>query len=273
MKLAVSAIAWKPEDDAEVAAALRQAGVAGVELAPTAYWAEPLVASRDERRACGAWWRAKGFQVPAIQSLLYGHPELNLFDLEARDHFTRYLLGMLDVAVDLGARVLVFGSPKNRLRGPLPAEEAFALAVESFTTIGAEAELRGVCFCIEPNPPAYGCDFVTTAEEGAALVRAVGSPGFGLHLDTAGLHLVGADPALEVARHVSLLRHCHLSAPNLAPVGVPCGIDHAGVLAALDAGAYQGWVSIEMRSGANRDLRKRSVVAAVQAMVASGARK
>ncbi len=271
MRLAISAIAWKPEEDADVASMLRRAGVAGVELAPTAYWPAPLEASREERRALGAWWRDQGLVVPALQSLLFGRPDLNLFEPQTRDAFTQYLVGMLDVAVDLGAGVLVFGSPRNRLRGALPVQEAFAVATAAFREIGAEAACRGVRLCIEPNPPAYGCDFVTTAEEGAALVRAVGSEGFGLHLDTAGLHLVGADPAGEVARHAALLRHCHLSAPSLAPVGIPCGVDHSGVIAALRAAGYPGWVSIEMRAAEDRPARLEAVAAAVEAMMTAGA--
>ena len=272
MKLAISAIAWRPEEDAEVVSVLHRTGVAGVELAPTAYWPAPLGAPREERRARGAWWQAQGFEVPALQSLLFGRPDLNLFDPAGRGAFIRYLVGMLDVAVDLGAKMLVFGSPRNRLRGSLPAEEAFELATAAFREVGAEADLRGVCLCIEPNPPAYGCDFVTTAEEGAALVQAVGSPGFGLHLDTAGIHLVGSDPSLEVARYAPLVRHCHLSAPNLAPVGEPSGVDHSGVLEALRAASYQGWVSIEMRAAADRETRIQAVAKAVRAMVAAGAR-
>jgi sugar phosphate isomerase/epimerase len=98
--------------------------------------------------------------------------------------------------------------------------------------------------CLEPNPPAYGCDWVTEVAHAVQVVDAVGSAGFGVHLDTAAMTLAGE--SADAVRAVGLCcRHFHLSAPFLHEFpGVEVG--HAEFAAALEQVHYRGWVSIEM---------------------------
>ena len=165
----------------------------------TKVWPEPLAASPEEAARYRGWWEARGIRIVALQALLYGKPGLTVFGTPAARRTTlHYLKGLIAQATRLGAEVLVFGSPGNRQRGSLPPDEARAIAVEFFRELGDNAQEHGVTFCIEPNPVEYGCDFVTTVREGIDLVDAVGRPGFGLHLDTAGMTLAG-DTAASVA--------------------------------------------------------------------------
>ncbi|MBK9519306.1 MAG: sugar phosphate isomerase/epimerase [Anaeromyxobacter sp.] len=266
MKVAVSNIAWRPADDEAVAMVMHRHGADGVELAPTAYWPDPLLVPRAERRALRQKWGGLGFPVVALQALLYGFPELQLFEVESRRTMRDRLVGMLDVAVDLGATALVFGSPKNRLKGQRTWPEALAAAVPFFRDLGTEAALRGVCLCIEPNPTAYGCDFVTSAAEGRELVETVASPGFMLHLDAAGMQLAGDEPLVEIPRSISALRHFHVSSPNLGPVEPSQGSAWSQVLGALTQADYRGYVSIEMRPATDRASRLAAVAAALDAL-------
>lgn len=113
---------------------------------------------------------------------------------------------------------MVFGSPKNRQRGEMSYAEAFDIAKEFFGEIAKVAHENGVVFCIEPNAPQYACDFVTTAREGADLVRAVNHPGLGLHLDTACMTLAGDDIAISIRENADILSHFHVSSPMLGLV-------------------------------------------------------
>lgn len=250
MRLAISNIAWTPAQDGDAAAELRAAGADAVELAPTTIWPDPLLASAADRRAVRDLWAARGFPIVALQSLVFGRPDLQLFDPGTRGELLDRLVGICEVARELGATRLVFGSPKNRLRGALSPEAAFEAAVPFFGEVGRAAEALGVVLCVEPNPVQYGCDFVTTAAEGRALVEAVASPGFGLHLDAAGMLLAGDDAPAEIARSLRLLRHVHLSAPQLGPVGAGSPVDARAIVGALARGGYDGVLSIEMRAGA-----------------------
>ena len=246
MRLAISNIGWATApDDPAVLALLRTHGVAGIDVAPTRLWPGWEGATVASARG----WRRRladaGFVVPAVQSLLYQRPDLTLFDGSAgREALIAHLAFVAELVAALGATTLVFGSPG--IRAPGPDVDAFPVAVEAFGRIGARCAELGVCLCIEPNPPAYGCSFVTTAREGRALVAAVDSPGFGLHLDAAGCHLAGEDPAGAVRDSVGVLRHMHASEPQLGHFGAPV-VDHAAVGAALRAGGYARWLSVELR--------------------------
>ena len=114
-----------------------------------------------------------------------------------------------------------------------------------FRELGVAARRHGVSFCIEPNPPQYGCDFVTTVAEGVELVDAVADDGFGLHLDSAAMHLAGDPPAASIAAAAERCKHFHVSEPFLGEVGGE-SIAHGEFARALNSANYPGWISVEM---------------------------
>lgn len=249
MKLAVSNIAWSAAEDEAVLDLLAAQGVGEVEIAPTRLWPEWKGALPQAARDAGAAFAQRGFAVPALQSLLFGRPDLQVFgppDNQARllDH----LAMVADLAAALGAKAMVFGSPRNRDRGDLDPATAAARAVEFFRRAGEVCAARGACLCIEPNPPVYGCNFLTRWAEAAELVERVAHPGIGLHLDTACIAMAGDDPAQAVRECRAITRHFHISEPQLGGFEQPA-IDHARIGQALRETGYAGWSSIEMRRG------------------------
>lgn len=248
MRLAVSSIAWERADDDDVATALVAAGVDAIEVAPTKAWPDPRLVGREQAGAERMYWAARGLEVIATQSLLFGRPDLVLFgDSSTRRRLVEHLSHMVALGGHLGARAQVFGSPRNRRRGAVPREEATEIASEAFSAVAVVAEEHGTCLCLEANPIEYGADFLTSAHEAAALVAAVDRPGLRLHLDTACMVLAGDDVQDCVHRYHHLLQHVHLSEPGLGPVGSQTSPAHVGVLAALREIDYHGCVSIEMR--------------------------
>lgn len=247
MNLAFSNIAWPPEQDDAVAAALRAEGVTGLEIAPTTLRPDPTMLSADECRTIRRRWQERGLPIVAAQSLLFGRPDLVLFETAAARAATLdYLKQIVTVCAQLGAESLVFGSPKNRRRGDLPLAEAQSIAVDFFRELAVAATDAGTCLVLEANPPEYGADYVTHAAEALALVRAVDRPGLRLHLDTACMTLAG-DDLQSLGDCGPWLRHFHVSEPNLAAVG-PAGIvDLVPFAAALRRWRYDRWVSVEMR--------------------------
>jgi D-psicose/D-tagatose/L-ribulose 3-epimerase len=249
MLLSVSNIAWPAASDSEAYTLLRNGGVTGLEVAPTRFWPGWEGASRTAARTLGRRLADEGLSVPALQAVTYGLPELQLFGPpSSRTALVDHLERVADLATELGARVLVFGAPKNRARGGLEPRRAFASATETFREIGRSFASRGLVLGLEPNPPEYGCDFVNLSSEALALVEAVDSPGFGLHLDAAALHLVGEDPSEALPPVASALRHFHASEPFLGSFAEP-EVDHQRLSAALERIGYDGWISIEMRPG------------------------
>jgi D-psicose/D-tagatose/L-ribulose 3-epimerase len=194
-----------------------------------------------------AWWEARGIRIVAAQALLFGRPDLKLFEgAEVRAQALEYLRGIARICARLGAGALVFGSPRNRIVGPMDRIAAWRIAVKWFGTLGEACASFGTTLVIEPNPPQYGADFITRAAEAIALVRDVDHPGFRLHLDSACMASVGDDVGATVDAGAAYLRHVHFSEPNLAPL--TAGSSHQSRLAAkLREVAYPHFCSLEIR--------------------------
>jgi sugar phosphate isomerase/epimerase len=247
VKVAISNIAWAPEEEQAVGALMQSLGVRGVEVAPGKIGPRPADLSDDELRRYRASWNERGIEIVAMQALLFATEGLTIFQSEAsRRAMGDYLARIIRLGGMLGAKALVFGSPKNRLVGKLTPPQIEAIAVPFFREMGAVAADNDTCLCIEPNPPAYGADWITTAKEAQAFVARVSQPGFGLHLDGGALHMQneGAD-AIRAAGY--RIRHFHASQPALAPLQPGGEVPHAAYAAALREIGYPRWVSVEMR--------------------------
>lgn len=247
MKVAISNIAWGNDEERDVARLLARLGVRGVEVAPSKVGPKPLELSDDDVRRYRAFWNDQGIEIVAMQALLFGSQGLAIFESDAaRAAMEAYLARVIRIGGLLGAKALVFGSPKNRLVGARPAESIDAIALPFFRAMGAVALEHGTCLCIEPNPPAYGADWILTAREAQAFVRRVGHAGFGLHLDGGALHMQGEGPA-QIRAAAGEIRHVHASQPELAPLAAGGPVPHESYAATLREIGYPNWVSIEMR--------------------------
>jgi sugar phosphate isomerase/epimerase len=247
LKLAASNIAWEPSEDLAAASLLRSCGFTGVEIAPSKRWESPIEATKKEIADCKAHWSKLGLTIAGTQSLLFGRNDLQLFGSQTvRRALREYVAALVELTAGLGGRTLVFGSPKNRKRGKTSPEEAHEIACEFFRDLGAFAMSRGCVICIEPNPPQYDCDFLTTTTEAVEFVRAVNSRGIAVNADASTMAILGEDPAVAIPEAGARLAHFHASEPDLAvPTESPT---HSNAARALASERYAGWVSLEMRA-------------------------
>jgi sugar phosphate isomerase/epimerase len=250
MRTSVSNIAWGGGYHESIARRLVDVGIRGVELAPTAVWQDAphldLQLVRDEAHR----WNDAGLEVVSIQSLLFGHPELKLFEPETHDALEHQLGAMIELAAALGAGVAVFGSPRNRQRGSLDIERANEVAARFLGRLSQRLDACGVTLTLEPNAPAYGADFVTTYAEAVELADLVVSPHVRPQIDVGCAMMVG-DVASELVS-AAVPAHVHVSAPQLA---APDRDDpeYERFAAALATCGYAGWVSLEMLGEASED--------------------
>jgi sugar phosphate isomerase/epimerase len=198
---------------------------------------------RGEVEAEAERWRSADLPVVAIQSLLFGHPELALFDPATHPGLVEHLTRMTELSAALGAHVAVFGSPRNRIKGALSGGEADSRAAEFFGLLEPVLAREGVVLTLEPNAPQYGADYLTTYDDCVRLADLVGSPWIAPQIDTGCLRMVDAD--IPAAIRTRTPAHVHVSAPNLGPV--PADVDHRAISAELNAAGYDGWVTLEMK--------------------------
>ena len=246
MKLSISNLAFPGVDIFELAPRLVETGITGIEIAPTSLWPN-APELRAEARDFASRVSDFGLEVSGIQSLLYGHPEYQLFDRASWPNLRLHLRAMLSVAKDLGASVAVFGSPKNRVRGDMDLSDAHAVAAEFLHSITPDLENTQVILTLEPNAPDYGADYLVHYQDVIDLVALVNSSHVQPQIDTGSLIMVGDNPAQGVLDY--LPAHVHVSAPGLAPP--PAGIEHSEVATALRNSKYAGWVTLEMLQHGN----------------------
>lgn len=245
----MSNIAWTVDEERAMALQLRAWGADGVEVAPSRHWPDLSTVSDQDVASYRGFWREHGLVVSSMQALLYGRPDLTMFqDAATRARTLAYLCHAARIGAGLGAQVLVFGSPRNRRRGDVGHAEAVGIATDFFRRLGDHAVDQGVTIGLEANPTAYDCDFLTTNAEATSFVTAVGHPGIVHHIDVGGTILMNESIDV-VVRDACPVAHVHASEPHLTELGRH-ETAHRSIAAALAGVGYNKWVSIEMRRDA-----------------------
>jgi sugar phosphate isomerase/epimerase len=244
MRVSISNIAWELDQEREIAQQLRVLGVDQVDVAPGKYFADPMAATADDIDTVRRLWEARGFSIAGMQALLFGTSGLNLFQDTEGVMFER-LVAVARIGSGLGARGLTFGSPRQRDRSGLDDATAKSIAVDYFRRLGDRIADLGVKLCLEPNPVAYNCNFMTTTAEAADIVRAVDHPAIALQLDVGAIALNGEDAATTIADVAPLIGHIHASEPGLVTLG-DGGSPHVAAAEAIARLRPELTVTIEM---------------------------
>ncbi|CAG2128540.1 hypothetical protein LMG31506_00495 [Cupriavidus yeoncheonensis] len=246
MRLAISNIAWDVSEDETVAQLLMHYGIDAIDIAPGKYFPLHNNTTKEDVARVKTWWAEKGIEITGMQALLFGTTGLNLFGSdEVREKMLAHLSAVCRLGAELGAPRIVFGSPKNRDRTGLGFQESLEVAVSFFRRLGDIAMSHGVFICLEPNPPCYGANFMTTSIEAAQMVRYVDHAAIKMQFDTGALTINGEAAAAVLKDCAPLIGHIHASEPDLLPLGDGRS-DHARISAAIRRYLPESIVSIEM---------------------------
>lgn len=247
MKLSISNIGWKKENDDEIYEMMKMKGFTGLEIAPTRIFPEKPYDKLEEAVKWGNNLKNDyGFCIPSMQSIWYGKSELIFGTEDERETLIEYTKKAIDFASIIGCKNLVFGCPRNR---NMPENADEAIAIEFFKTLGDYAFSKGTIIGMEANPPIYNTNYINYTSEAIELIEKVNSEGFRLNLDMGTV--VYLEENLDVLDgHYDLVNHVHISEPGLKPVEKR--ICHNVLSEILKTNAYQGYVSIEM--GACEDI-------------------
>ena len=246
MRLAISNIAWDTSEDVQVAQLLNRYKIDAIDIAPGKYFPDVSKVNQKEIVLVKTWWADHGIEITGMQSLLFGTTGLNLFgSSEVQEVMLEHLTGICRIGGGLGANKLVFGSPKNRDRLGLSDQATMDVAISFFRRLGDIAKSNGVIVCLEPNPPCYGANFMTTTAETAHVVKEVNHSSIKMQLDTGAITINRENVASLLKDYSQLIAHIHASEPDLIPIG-DGGTDHIGVYTALMQYLPNHLVSIEM---------------------------
>ncbi len=254
MKIAVSNIAWAPAERRNVYAVMQRHGAKGLEIAPGLLFpdeTDPFAPSDAAVTAMYDELSEFDLTLVSMQSLLFGVQGAALFGSEdERQAFGAGLRRAIDLAGRIDIPNLVMGSPKQRVvPDGMSLDAAFDLAADLFRRLGDAAAAKGTVIAMEPNPAAYGANFLTDFDSALRFVGYVDHPAVTFNFDIGALHMNDAFDRVGDYARTGLARtsHVHVSEPHLAPA--PRDSGEAGrLLSALGREGYKRWVSIEMRA-------------------------
>lgn len=235
---------WKIDDVFAYAARL---GYDAVEIAPFTLAQHVTDIPPAERARIRAAAAQAGVAISGIHWVLVQAEGMYLTSPEAatRARTAQYFCDLADFCADLGGKVIVVGSPKQRslLPGVTP-EQGWAWAQEVFRPAVAVAERRGVTICFEPLP-AEDTNFVNTAEEAVRFARGMGSPALQVILDVRAMSHE-AKPVPQIIRESrGEFAYVHANDKNLKGPGFG-DVDFGPIAAALREVGYDGTVSVEV---------------------------
>lgn len=207
---------------AEQARIAHSLGYVGLELAPSTLGPTPHLLAVDEIDAIRQTVEGGGVTVSGLHWLLSGYPDASITDPERCNETRAILLGLIGLCARLGGRVLVHGSPGQRVApAGLSADHLRDRLAEFFAPIARAAEQAGVIYCIEPLSTRE-TDTITTVAEGAALVDAVGSPAFRTMIDCKAAGTDEPPVAALIRKWVptGAIGHIHMNDTNLGAPGM-----------------------------------------------------
>ena len=225
----------------------KEAGYDGLEVAPFTLSQYVTDIPRQTRDEIVAKADEAGLDVLGIHWILVGPEGVHLThpDKDVRDRTARYLIDLAHFCGDIGGKVMIFGSPKQRSRAAgLEYEQVFDYAVGVFEKALPVCEERGTTICMEPLTH-LETNFCTSAEETVRLIDRIGHPNFRLLLDTKAMAFEKDGRAATIRKYGKYLAHYHANDENLNGPGWG-DVDFGPIFDALRDVAYEGYVSVEV---------------------------
>ncbi|MEX2311854.1 MAG: sugar phosphate isomerase/epimerase family protein, partial [Rhodospirillales bacterium] len=227
-------------------AGLRELGLDALEVAPSRRWPDTWkglssVAVNEYRHEI----EDAGLKVVGLHSLLFDHPELQLFgDDNAVAQTLDFMVHLSGVCRDLGGKTLIWGG--GRKRGNIPLDLAFERALTFMTKLVGRIADHGTCFCFEPLGP-NDADFINRLEDAKRIVDAVDHTALRLQLDAKALVENNEATLKTFETAAPSLVHFHANEPGLGVLGTSGKIDHGALGSMLRSISYTGYVSAEQR--------------------------
>lgn len=235
---------WKIEDAMSFA---KQAGYDGIEIAPFTLAKYVTDVSAGERQRIRESAARIGIEISGIHWVLVqadgmylNHPEG-----ETRARTSQYFCELVRFCADLGGKIIVVGSPKQRnVMAGVSYEQAWQWATDTFRDAVTLANERGITICFEPLSPAE-TNFINTAEEGIRFTRQFKSPAMQIILDVKAM-CSEAKPIPQIIQESwPNFAYFHANDRNLKGPGFG-DVDFRPIAASLKGAGYSGYVSVEV---------------------------
>ena len=249
MKFAVCNEMFEKNSFAETCAIASKLGYQGVEIAPYTLAGTADGVTAAQRAEIRKAIQDNGLQTVGLHWLLAKTTGLHMTTPDdAVYHRTKdYFNVLIDLCHDVGGKVMVIGSPKQRsLVDGQSYEEGWKCAVEMFRGACDRARDAGVTLCIEPLGKAE-TNFINTVAEALKMMREINHPNFKVHLDVKAMAAEGKPSIPDIIRSVRAedIGHFHVNDSNLYGPGMG-DIDYGPIAVAVREIGWNKWLSVEV---------------------------
>ncbi|HVF10396.1 MAG TPA: sugar phosphate isomerase/epimerase family protein [Abditibacteriaceae bacterium] len=229
-----------------VCEAVARFGYDGIEIAPFTFAPSVEEITEQQRREMRQVAADNNLEIVGLHWLLAAPPGLHIHtkDNAVRQRTVDYLRYLIDFAGDLGARVMVFGSPSQRRLEDGDYAGAWQRTQDSYRQVLPALSERDVILCQE-SLPGPESDFIINAAEGARMVEEIGHPNFRFMLDVKSMCSEAQSPAAIIRQYCPLVAHFHANDANRRGPGFG-DTDFRPIAAALRECEYSGYVSVEV---------------------------
>ncbi len=226
---------------------VKEVGYDGLEVAPFTLATRVTEIDDATRKKIVKRAEAADLDILGIHWVLVGPDDvyINHPDKEVRDRTAQYLIDLARFCGDIGGKVMIFGSPKQRnVHESLTYEQAFDFTAEAFERAMPACEEQDVTVCMEPLTH-LETNFCQSAAETVKLIERVNHPKFQLLLDTKAMTFEEEDRAALIRKYAKYLAHYHANDENMNGPGWG-DVDFAPIFEALQEIDYQGYASVEV---------------------------
>mgnify|MGYP001411110757 CR=1 FL=1 len=247
MKLAICNDLFQGWPEEKIFRYVAELGYQGIEIAPFMYGKNVNEITEEIRAQIRQTASRYQLEIVGLHWVFLGQENISLTHPEpaVRTRTRDYLIALIKFCADIGGRVIVVGSPKQRnLKPEVSLAQGYQYAAQVFQESMDYAARRGVTVCIEP----LGRDetnFITNMTEALTLVKMIAHPNFKTMFDVKAA-LTENRPLTEIINEgAAYIDHVHLNDRN----GIAPGFgetDFTQIFTALQKIGYQRYLSVEV---------------------------
>jgi len=247
MKIGICNEIFEGWDTKEVIYFIKELGYQGLEIAPFTLGNSVDEVEKSKIEKIRKTSEKDGIEIIGTHWLLVKPDGLSVStdDKEIREKTSDYLVKLVDFTYQLGGKLMVFGSPKQRNIGKGQTyKDVKKNLIEVLIKPLSQAEKKGVYICLEPLARTE-TNFINTADEAIKIIEEVNHPNLKLHLDVKAM-CDEEKPIPDIIRNSKkYLKHFHVNDKNLLGPGFG-NVDYKPIIETLKEIGYNGFISVEV---------------------------
>jgi len=152
-------------------------------------------------------------KISSVQAIFY-KKKLNVLKIDDHEKIIKHLNKILLIAKLLKTKNVIFGSPKNRIKGDLSNLDAFKIFKNLLSKIQSKLIKNNINFCIEPNSKYYSCDFILNSSDALKFINYAKIKNLAINFDT-GNALLEKDKMKILTKDQKYFKNFQVSEKNL----------------------------------------------------------